>query len=728
MALQHLRSSTANKRPTAGSMSDGQLALNTNVASPGVFFKDSTGALVKAGPVHVGTTAPNASPAVGGSSGNSIGELWLDTSLTPNELKTWNGSAWVSATGQEIPVSKLIDGAARQLLQTDAAGTGVEWTSNVDVPGTLDVTGATTLNSTLTVPLGSAAAPTLRFTGDTNTGLYSPGADQVAISTNGTGRLFVDASGNVGIGTASPESYNSSFDDLVVATSGETGITIATGTSSNGTLAFADGTTGDQTYRGFVQYSHTDDALVFGTVGTERLRITSDGKVGLGTSSPQSIFDCRQETVAGAAQIRLYNTDTSNAVTQTAQIALTPDGRATPAAGIEAIKELADFTLSGNRDVSLAFNVTSNNGKVEAARFTSAGRLGIGTTAPGQSWTGGAANVVEVNQGTAGNTTVLRLRDTATSGTSGDVYLISSPSATATLGNLANGPLTFYVNNGEAARFDSSKRLLVGTSSYNGNGIAVFQGNTEGSTGPGAIDIRLGTTRPTVANTAIGFLRFMSTSQTSGSYQYANIAAYSDGASTSDGDIPGRLVFSTTADGESSPTGRITVNSAGETVFTSHTVVRPGADNATLLGQGGDRWSAVWAANGTIQTSDQRAKTEVNDANLGSDFIKSLRPVSYKWIEGGKRYTNEYDEYNNWIYESVPGTRTHWGFIAQEVKQAVDAAGVDFGGWVLTDKDDPDSQQALRYDQFIAPLTKALQEAMERIEVLEQRLTDAGIA
>jgi hypothetical protein len=51
----------------------------------------------------------------------------------------------------EIAVSKLADGSARQLLQTDAAGTGVEWTSNVDVPGTLDVTGAAALDSTLTV-------------------------------------------------------------------------------------------------------------------------------------------------------------------------------------------------------------------------------------------------------------------------------------------------------------------------------------------------------------------------------------------------------------------------------------------------------------------------------------------------------------------------------------------------------------------------------------------------
>jgi hypothetical protein len=48
----------------------------------------------------------------------------------------------------EIAVSKLADGAARQLLQTNTAGTDVEWTDNVDVPGTLDVTGAATFDST----------------------------------------------------------------------------------------------------------------------------------------------------------------------------------------------------------------------------------------------------------------------------------------------------------------------------------------------------------------------------------------------------------------------------------------------------------------------------------------------------------------------------------------------------------------------------------------------------
>ena len=55
------------------------------------------------------------------------------------------------ASNAEIAVSKLADGTPRQLLQTDAAGTGVEWASNIDVPGTLDVTGAATFDGSVTV-------------------------------------------------------------------------------------------------------------------------------------------------------------------------------------------------------------------------------------------------------------------------------------------------------------------------------------------------------------------------------------------------------------------------------------------------------------------------------------------------------------------------------------------------------------------------------------------------
>jgi len=82
-----------------------------------------------------------------------------------NGTAAWNSLAYIPglsisayplvnadiASNAEIAVSKLADGAARQLLQTDAAGTGVEWASNIDIPGTLDVTGAATFDAAVTI-------------------------------------------------------------------------------------------------------------------------------------------------------------------------------------------------------------------------------------------------------------------------------------------------------------------------------------------------------------------------------------------------------------------------------------------------------------------------------------------------------------------------------------------------------------------------------------------------
>lgn len=157
----------------------------------------------------------------------------------------------------------------------------------------------------------------------------------------------------------------------------------------------------------------------------------------------------------------------------------------------------------------------------------------------------------------------------------------------------------------------------------------------------------------------------------------------------------------------------------------------PNSDNTYTIGQSGRKWKTIYSNTGTINTSDSRLKTDVTNSALGLDFIKSLRPVSYKWIEGEK--INELDKDGNPIelsidengkpifkMISVPGKRTHWGFIAQEVKAAVDASGVDdFAGWTLDNVNDPNSFQGLRYEQFIAPLTKAIQELAAKVEQLE---------
>ncbi len=178
--------------------------------------------------------------------------------------------------------------------------------------------------------------------------------------------------------------------------------------------------------------------------------------------------------------------------------------------------------------------------------------------------------------------------------------------------------------------------------------------------------------------------------------------------------------------------------------FLFYSAVAPALDNSYGSGTAGLRWSSVWAANGTIQTSDAREKVDVQPTPLGLGFIERLRPVAYRWRVGG--YVDEpvieerqvqvgVDAEGNPVYETerharpnpvpVAGKRLHHGLIAQEVKAALDELGVeDFGGWVLTDPADPGSQQALRYDQFVAPLIRAVQELSERLKRLEQKTRD----
>lgn len=157
----------------------------------------------------------------------------------------------------------------------------------------------------------------------------------------------------------------------------------------------------------------------------------------------------------------------------------------------------------------------------------------------------------------------------------------------------------------------------------------------------------------------------------------------------------------------------------------------PIADATSQLGSASYRWTTVYAQTGTINTSDARLKTDIQDSVLGLDFIKSLRPVSYKWISGQESLDKDeegnpveigVDNNGEPIFKTTsrPGERTHWGFLGQEVKASVDKSGVeDFAGWTLDDKNDPDSRQGLRYDQFIAPIVKAIQEIDSRLAKLE---------
>lgn len=117
--------------------------------------------------------------------------------------------------------------------------------------------------------------------------------------------------------------------------------------------------------------------------------------------------------------------------------------------------------------------------------------------------------------------------------------------------------------------------------------------------------------------------------------------------------------------------------------------VFPVDDDTHDLGAATKRWDDVYATNGTIQTSDKRQKEKIKDSDLGLDFINSLRAVRFL---------------------RKKGKRTHYGLIAQEVESVLD--GKDFAG-LIYDKDS--DQYGLRYEEFIGPMIKAIQELSDEI-------------
>ena len=123
-------------------------------------------------------------------------------------------------------------------------------------------------------------------------------------------------------------------------------------------------------------------------------------------------------------------------------------------------------------------------------------------------------------------------------------------------------------------------------------------------------------------------------------------------------------------------------------------------------------WRNVKAQNAFITASDERKKTDIKTIPLGLNFINKLKPVSYKWKET-----------NDVVGEAIvptPGVREHFGLIAQDVKKTLDEEGIDASLWCLADKDDINSQQALRYSELISPMIKAIQEMSKTIQEITE--------
>ena len=113
-----------------------------------------------------------------------------------------------------------------------------------------------------------------------------------ANNANYVSRLTIDSGGRVGIGTTNPGTYY--MDKLVVVAPDESGITIAgTGANQRQMIGFADGTSGDARYAGYIGYDHNNDTMSFngGGAGAARLTILSNGNIVKGNASSTQFVD-----------------------------------------------------------------------------------------------------------------------------------------------------------------------------------------------------------------------------------------------------------------------------------------------------------------------------------------------------------------------------------------------------------------------------------------------------
>jgi len=556
--------------------------------------------------------------------------------------------------------------------------------------------GTTSPNSTLDVR-GSFSVPITTFSGNTTAGtsdnmLVFTGSSATTLTlptaTSIEGRIYWVKNGGtatVTIATTSSQTIDglgawsltqgktlrvvSNGSNWYVASETYPGSTATTGWLYDGNSVGSERTLG----------TTSNYALPFITNNTERMRISNTGNVGIGTSTFNGSYPERLIVDAGSSG----NTNFQNVIV-----------------GKGNTNSYAQLNIQNNSAGTAASSdvvATSNNGN-ETVNYVDMGINGGGNTSSG----------------------VLGGANTA--------YLYSAGNDFAIGNNTASKNLNFFTNDGtntERMRINSAGSVGIGTSSFDGanperllvdagtastdflNAIVAkgstnsyVQFNIQNTKNGGQSSTDIVATADNGTETAnyvdLGINSSTYNNGASSLLNYANNAyLYSKGEDFVIGNASASRAMIFFTGGDAPANEKFRLNSSGF-VMTAGVAssILPSTDNTYNLGSGAKRWGAVYAANGTIQTSDMRLKTNIHTLNYGLREVMNMRPVSYNW-------------------KDKPNSNHKIGLIAQEVRSLVPEVVIG---------DETIENLGMNYAELVPVLVKAIQEQQKQIETLAKEI------
>ena len=591
----------------------------------------------------------------------------------------------------QVTTAKIANGNISTAKIADNAVTSAKIDTNIDIAGTFDVTGATTLDSTLavagatTLTTAAAAAEMLNIVSTHASGIpiltlkgahsaqvrYQDenGNNQARIdfndagqfnfldATDGTSHLFIKNDGNVGIGTTSPATLlhvfegNGSYPDdanthFVVESDSHAYIGIGGGTSSDVGIHFGDS---GGVNRGRIAYKNSDDALVFNTATAETMRIDSSGNVGIGTTSPDISGFSKALTIdSSESGIELASSGTIQAM-----FASNTQGATIHGVGSSGIRVFTSASGSTSERMRIDSSGNVGIGCVPAHELDVVGTLRMQQSGSDLfSTIRGPLNRdlrIDINANNDGDGLKVRdLRDNS-------VRFVVEAGGNVGIGT-ASPSAPLHVNRsgvGEAIRFTDSTTDTGHLNVVSGGGCSLWAGGflAFGAGGGGSYTERMRI--DTSGNLQVGFS------------SYASLGTVNTGCRLSN-------------DGESNTLAR--------------------GSNGTILafysGSGGAGYISVSGNAASYNTSsDYRLKENITPIENGLDRLNSLNPVKFDWKDDGT---------------------SSEGFIAHEAQEV-------FPDAVSGEKDGED-MQGIDYGRITPLLVKAIQEQQEQIEQLKTEI------